>query len=140
MTSAYPHIQQQTSKTAGGGQTTTTTTMVGTALTSRDSRSDLPSLQKNPNAWKRASSPHSVAEAYADLVGRGGNIDEVLASRKAGDRSSLGQYNSASRHRTQYYDEQFRYKDNEVGSVRERVHRESPVIAELRTNVIVSFA
>ncbi|KAK5128865.1 hypothetical protein LTR85_000198 [Meristemomyces frigidus] len=106
---------------------------VGTALTSRDSRSDLPS--QNPNAWKRASSP--MAEAYADLLGKGGNIDEVLGSRKAGDRSSMGQYNNASKHRTQYYEDQFRYKDNEVGTIKERVQRESPVIAELRTNVII---
>ncbi|KAK5138514.1 hypothetical protein LTR08_000101 [Meristemomyces frigidus] len=118
---------------------------VGTAHTSRDSRSDLPSSRSsrsdlpsvNPNAWKRASSP--VAEAYNDLVGRrgSGNIDEVLGSRKGGDRSSMSQYNSASKHRTQYYEDQFRYKDNEAGTVKERVQRESPVIAELKTNVII---
>jgi len=60
-----------------------------------------------------------------------------LAGRKAGDRTSMGQYNNASKHRTQYYEDQFRYKDNEIGTARERVQRESPVIAELKTNVIV---
>lgn len=103
---------------------------VGTALTSRDSRSDLPS--QNPNAWKRGSLP--VADAYAS------NIDEAVGSRTAGDRSSMSQYNNAGKHRTQYYEDQFRYKDNEVGTVKERVQRESPVIAELRTNVIVRCA
>jgi len=49
----------------------------------------------------------------------------------------MGQYNNASKHRTQYYEDQFRYKDNEVGTIKERVQRESPVIAELKTNVIV---
>ena len=49
----------------------------------------------------------------------------------------MGQYNNASKHRTQYYEDQFRYKDNEIGTARERVQRESPVIAELKTNVIV---
>ncbi|EMC92049.1 hypothetical protein BAUCODRAFT_44465, partial [Baudoinia panamericana UAMH 10762] len=42
-----------------------------------------------------------------------------------------------TKHRTQYYEDQFRYKDGEVGSIRERVQRDSPVIAELRTNVII---
>ncbi|KAK4545375.1 hypothetical protein LTR36_003555 [Oleoguttula mirabilis] len=106
---------------------------VGRAVTSRDSRTD--SSAQNPNAWKRTSSP--IADAYADLIGNGGNIDEVVGSRKAGDRSSMGQYNNASKHRTQYYEDQFRYKDNEAGTIKERVQRESPVIAELRTNVII---
>ena len=46
-------------------------------------------------------------------------------------------YTSPSRQRTQYSDEQFHHRDNSDGSVRERVQRDSPVIAELRTNVIV---
>lgn len=41
------------------------------------------------------------------------------------------------KYRAQYYEDQLRYKDGEVGTVRDRVQRESPVIAELRTNVIV---
>lgn len=40
--------------------------------------------------------------------------------------------------RTTSYEEQYQYKDNAHGTARERVHKESPVIAELRTNVIVS--
>ncbi|KAF2764066.1 hypothetical protein EJ03DRAFT_340057 [Teratosphaeria nubilosa] len=114
--------------------TTTTTTHangIGLAQTKRNSRSYLQS--QSSTAWKRASSP--VAEAYADLVGPGANIG-VLAGRKAGDRTSMGQYID-NRRRTQLYEDQFRYKDNEAGSVRERVQRESPVIAELRTNVII---
>jgi len=55
----------------------------------------------------------------------------------AGDRSSVS-LNGDSKRRTQYFEEQFQYKDNAVGSARERVQREAPVIAELRTNVIVS--
>jgi len=41
--------------------------------------------------------------------------------------------------RTTSYDEQYQYKDNAYNTARERVHRESPIIAELRTNVIVSI-
>jgi len=90
----------------------------------------------NPTSGKRLSS--SIAEAYADLLGKSGSVEEALADRQAGDRSSMAsQYNSASKHRAQYYEDQFRYKDNEAGSVKERVQRESPVVAELKTNVIV---
>jgi hypothetical protein len=43
-----------------------------------------------------------------------------------------------TKRRTTSYDEQYQYKDNIYSTARERIHRESPVIAELRTNVIVS--
>ena len=42
--------------------------------------------------------------------------------------------------RTQYFEDQFIYKDGHFGSARERVLKEAPVIAELRTNVIVCAA
>ncbi|KAK3065359.1 hypothetical protein LTS18_011882 [Coniosporium uncinatum] len=41
-----------------------------------------------------------------------------------------------SRRRTQYYEEQFAYKED-GGTARERITRASPVVAELRTNVII---
>ncbi|KAK0927552.1 hypothetical protein LTR91_013538 [Friedmanniomyces endolithicus] len=123
--SAHPMTSTSTPIHAGN--------LVGTALTKRSSRPASP--PQNPAAWKRTSSP--IAEAYADLVGKGANIAEVMEGRQARDRTSLGQYNDASKHRTQYYEDQFRYKDGEVGTIRERVQRESPVIAELKTNVII---
>lgn len=43
----------------------------------------------------------------------------------------------ASQQRKHYYEEQFQYKENTSGSLKDRVQRESPVIAELRTNVII---
>jgi hypothetical protein len=54
------------------------------------------------------------------------------------DSDAVGQraQNYGSRRRTQYYEEQFAYKDA-TGSARERITKDSPVIAELRTNVIV---
>ncbi|KAK1809403.1 hypothetical protein LTR12_016233 [Friedmanniomyces endolithicus] len=108
--------------------------LVGTALTKGASKPDLPS--QKPNAWKRASSP--IAEAYADQVGKGANIDKVMEGRQPRDRTSLGQCNDVSKHRTQYYEDQFRYKGGEVGTTRERVQREGPVIAALKTNVIIN--
>jgi len=110
--------------------------LIGTALTKRPSKPDLPS--QTPYAYKRNSTP--IADAYDNLVGKGGNISEVMEGRQARDRTSVGTYNDASKHRTAYYEDQFRYKDGEVGTIRERVQRESPVIAELKTNVIVCCA
>lgn len=49
----------------------------------------------------------------------------------------LANYNSPSKHRSQYYEELIQSKDHVTGSVRERVQREAPIIAELRTNVII---
>jgi hypothetical protein len=42
--------------------------------------------------------------------------------------------------KTQYYEDQFAYKDGWESSATDRVRSESPVIFELRTNVIVSLS
>lgn len=74
--------------------------------------------------------------------------EDVLAGRRAGDRTSMRSvngnanggggtpvYDDAGKRRTQYYEEQFK---NGAGSVgRDKMQRGSPVIAELKTNVIV---
>ncbi|KAK5707065.1 hypothetical protein LTR17_021022 [Elasticomyces elasticus] len=60
-----------------------------------------------------------------------------MEDRQTRDRTSRGQYNDASKLRTQHYEDQFRYTDAEVRTVRERVQRESPLIVELKTNVII---
>lgn len=43
----------------------------------------------------------------------------------------------AGKRRLQYYEDVFAYKENGTTTARDRVHREAPVVAELRTNVIV---
>ena len=45
-----------------------------------------------------------------------------------------------SRRRAQYYEEQFAYKDDTTSSARDRVIKDAPIVAELKTNVIVCFA
>ncbi|KAK3624969.1 hypothetical protein LTR56_020700 [Elasticomyces elasticus] len=60
-----------------------------------------------------------------------------MEGRQARDWTSLGQYNDASKHRAQHYEDQFRSTDGEVGTVRTRVQRESTLIADLKTNVII---
>jgi hypothetical protein len=44
-----------------------------------------------------------------------------------------------SRQRAQYFEEQFAYKDGTTSSARDRVTKDAPIVAELRTNVIVGF-
>jgi hypothetical protein len=43
----------------------------------------------------------------------------------------------ASKRRTQYYEDSFAYKDGHGQSAKERIQKDSPVVAELKTNVIV---
>ncbi|KAF2466372.1 uncharacterized protein BDR25DRAFT_237355 [Lindgomyces ingoldianus] len=57
--------------------------------------------------------------------------------KKALDAPGQRQQNYSSRRRTQYYEEQFAYKDDSMSSARERVTKDAPIIAELRTNVII---
>ena len=45
----------------------------------------------------------------------------------------------ASIRRTEWYNDQFDYKSNQKTAAVERIMSEAPVIAELRTNVIVSY-
>ncbi|KAI7551186.1 hypothetical protein KC331_g2704 [Hortaea werneckii] len=122
--------------TAFQTKSTSGPTLAGTTLSARDSRIDLLS-QQHRDSWKRASISSGDASANPLLSGSK-SIDDIAAARKSAHRSSMShQYNTAGKHRSQYYEDQFRYKDSEAGSVREKVQRESPVVAELKTNVIV---
>lgn len=103
---------------------------IGTAISKRDSWTELPS--QRPEARRRSSQP--VADAYADLVGQR-KADEMLAGRRAGDRSSVGVYNDGSKRNSRIFEDQFTLGD--VGAIKQRVDRESPIVAELKTNVIV---
>ncbi|KAI7186829.1 hypothetical protein KC363_g6370 [Hortaea werneckii] len=122
--------------TAFQTKSTSGPTLAGTALSARDSRIDLLS-QQHRDSWKRASNSSGDAPANPLLSGSK-SIDDIAAARKSAHRSSMShQYNTAGKHRSQYYEDQLRYKDSEAGSVREKVQRESPVVAELKTNVII---
>ncbi|KAF7194455.1 Macrophage migration inhibitory factor-like [Pseudocercospora fuligena] len=89
-----------------------------------------------PLNLKRERSSLPGGDAYASLVGKT-DLDEFLQKHLGDKDSMIAAYNNSSQQRKQYYEEQFQYKDNVQGGVRERVQRESPVIAELRTNVII---
>jgi hypothetical protein len=109
-------------------------TYVVTSTPSQDERAALPSQQR-ANAWKRKSAPSEYSERPLS-----GDFDEFVRQMSPGNRSSIHSalYNDASKRRSQYYEEQFQYKDKAMSQSREKVQRQSPVIAELRTNVIVS--
>ncbi|KXS95426.1 hypothetical protein AC578_6781 [Pseudocercospora eumusae] len=102
---------------------------VGLALVSRG-----PSPQ--PLNLKRERSSLPGGDVYASLVGKT-DVDEFLQKHLGDKDSMIAAYNNSSQQRKQYYEEQFQYKDNVQGGVREMVQRESPVIGELRTNVII---
>ncbi|KAH0148371.1 hypothetical protein KCU86_g22352, partial [Aureobasidium melanogenum] len=85
--------------------------------------------------------PAEIEAAYLNLVGGGGNrsrnISSELSFGMSGDKDGPDYSVEESKRRTNYYEEQFQYKGNGLGSVRERIEKDSPVVAELRTNVIV---
>ncbi|GAB7353152.1 hypothetical protein MBLNU459_g3686t1 [Dothideomycetes sp. NU459] len=85
--------------------------------------------------------PQQIEAAIEALIGHKKTHDSsygMLADRKSmNGLKANGVSRDESRRRTQFFEEQFQYKDNSFGSARERIEKDSPVIAELRTNVIV---
>lgn len=75
-------------------------------------------------------------QTYLDLIGK---RDTPFITGIAGTGEETVPISPMeSKTRAQYFEEQFQYKD-QVSAFRERVQSESPVVAELRTNVIVSL-
>jgi hypothetical protein len=111
----------------------------GVALTStpsQDERSALPSQQKSTE-WKRRSTPGAE---YAELIAsQNFNFDD-LKQRGPGDRNSFHStsFNDVTKRRSQVIEDHNMYKDSVMSQSRERISRQSPVVAELKTNVIVS--
>jgi hypothetical protein len=85
-------------------------------------------LSPSRSTFSYESSPQSAQVAFE----RGASIDEVR-NEKRGSRQKYG-----TRQRAQYFEDSFAYKDDTISSARERVTRDAPIIADLRTNVIVS--
>lgn len=133
------HFDRPMSAGADSQRTKRASSTYGVALTStpsQDERTALPSQQK-ANDWKRKSAPGSE---YAELIAsQAFNFDD-LRQRGPGDRSSVHStsYNDAAKRRSQFLEEQSQYKDSVMSQSREKIVRHSPVVAELKTNVIVS--
>jgi len=89
-------------------------------------------LSPSPSQFSFASSPRSVHE---EQLANDGPKHMRPSSRGDG----LGDLRPiTSRSRAQFYEDSFAYKEGHGQSSRERVTKDAPIIAELRTNVIVS--
>ncbi|KAL1598877.1 hypothetical protein SLS60_008020 [Paraconiothyrium brasiliense] len=88
-------------------------------------------LSPSRSTFSFESSPKSNLD-----VQRGTSSEEKRPSSR-GAHTSNGVQPNGSRRRAQFYEEQFAYKDGSTTLARDRVIRDAPIIAELRTNVII---
>ncbi|KAK5166669.1 uncharacterized protein LTR77_008213 [Saxophila tyrrhenica] len=115
---------------ADSARTKRASSSYGVALTSTPSQDQQQKTSVNANAWKRKSAPGSE---YADFVaGNSSTKDfgELLRLTQPGERGSgmSASHGDSAKRRSQYYEE------GAMDGVKER---QSPVIAELKTNVII---
>jgi hypothetical protein len=107
----------------------------GVAVTSqtppRDERSDLPSQRNSVISARRKSAPG--ANSYAEIMAQGGPVQDFPILRRDAQRDNRRSltFTEDSKRRSQHFDN--------AGSTKEKVQRASPVVAELKTNVIVSW-
>ncbi|KAH9869940.1 hypothetical protein J1614_006861 [Plenodomus biglobosus] len=89
-------------------------------------------LSPAQSTFSFASSPRSVQDVDHDdsrhmhPIGRGTTGDGIGQLRPRSSRS-----------RAQFYEDSFSYKDGIASSARDRVTKDAPIVAELRTNVII---
>lgn len=81
----------------------------------------------SPSQLSFTSSPRSVLDAPA--------FDESKLRPATSAGANIAR--PYSRQRAQYYEEQFSYKEGTTSNARDRVTKDAPIVAELRTNVIV---
>ncbi|KAG9187275.1 hypothetical protein G6011_05146 [Alternaria panax] len=99
----------------------------GTALLSPDNAGEQLSPSPSPSQFSFASSPQSVQ-----------NVELDPRDRRSPAADGVGPLRPVtSRSRAQFYEDQFSYKDGIASSARERVTKDAPIVAELRTNVII---
>jgi hypothetical protein len=88
-------------------------------------------LSPSRSTFSFESSPKSHLD-----VERGASFEDRRPSSR-GPTTTNGVQPNGSRRRAQFYEEQFAYKDGSTTLARDRVIRDAPIVAELRTNVIV---
>jgi hypothetical protein len=64
---------------------------------------------------------------------------QSVAEKKPAETPAQQQKNYNNRRRTLFFEDSFAYKDDSTSSARDRVTKDAPIIADLRTNVIVSI-
>lgn len=91
------------------------------------------------NKMRRRSTP-GTAEDYANVVVKTEDVELLIPGQRAAELDNMRNalYNDASKRRAMYYEEHVQVKPKPVKKTKERVQLLSPVIAELKTNVIVS--
>lgn len=108
-----------------------------TSSTSHDERAALPSQVSRPDLSRRQSAPGTDYADDAEVSGKStSDLVEPFQQHRPGDRRSYS-YNDASKRRVEFYQDLYRYKDHDMSSARDKAQKHSPVIAELKTNVIV---
>lgn len=106
--------------------------------------SDGDHLSPSRSTFSFESSPQSVPPSERGVAFDDSSRFRSVSRGAPGEKKSLDavsqqQHNYGSRKRTQYYEDSFAYKHDAVSSARDRVTRDAPIVAELRTNVIVCF-
>jgi hypothetical protein len=91
-------------------------------------------LSPSPSQFSFTSSPQSVQECE-QLENDGPKHLRPTTRDGLGDLRPM-----TSRSRAQYYEDSFAYKDGHGQSARDRVTKDAPIVAELRTNVIVRLS
>lgn len=161
-----PHSTTSSVYTRSINSRTNSQTSLSTTATSQGSNSQLLKLNRKSSTKPRKPRPRSqpedwnsllgippdhsntpsqrsslrITQSYSDLVAENNFKNNFPPRAMGGNRTSLSMNGSLDpKRRTTSYDEQYQYKNNAYSTARERVHRESPIIAELRTNVIVSI-
>lgn len=101
---------------------------------------DLPDLPKMRDASPRSGSP----AAYSSISREGRRITRDITRGSPGDQAIFSNTKTPeqkilAKRKSQYYNEIFAHREP-IASARERVLKESPVVADLKTNVIVRYA
>lgn len=87
------------------------------------------------SSFSFASSPHSVQEVDHDDISHRRPSGRRLTA--AGIGALAPRSPRSPRSRTQFFEDSFAYKDTIPSSARERITGDAPIVAELRTNVII---
>lgn len=105
----------------------------GATLLAPEQRQD--QLSPSRSTFSFDSSPSHIQPASERVT-----FEDVRPSVSRGTEKKSTKPVGGARRRAAYYEEQFAYKDDSTSSARERVIKDAPVVADLRTNVIVCSA
>lgn len=88
-------------------------------------------LSPAPSQFSFASTPPSVQDAERD------ELTQMRPITRGATGDKISHRPQTSRSRQQFFDDSFAYKEGTASTARERVTKDAPIVAELRTNVII---